>query len=258
MRHDKLIVTLYNELLSKNQRLLIIYTGKTSGHRKRFVREESGQRQPHPPAPALEPTTAEDLYTRFDNENITGIVWIRDQFLLYYSDFHLLDDLRNESMVFDKVTATDCSVRELNVSMTVTKSNDSFKFEMTEEKGYWWMANATWNDKKLSLSKEIFAPHNFSYHCTPSIELFTVNRTVVISWTNLQLQPNFNSTVGKPLMAFRNATWDCVYFFSPGILSGLFVVSMFMTILFIAISCILDINANDRFDSTQLKFVESE
>lgn len=250
--HDHLITKLYDELLSKNQQLVVIYTGKRCGHQSRYIRE-------------LSESNSHDV-EKNDNhkkKNISGIFWQRDQFLLFYTEFHLIDEFRNESMFFDEVGAVDLGTNKfgtkVNVSMNVTESEDYLVFIMTGKNGYWWVDEATWNYEQLIFYRNISAVQNFSFHCTPSTVLATVNRTVVINWKGLQLQPNFNSTKGKPLFAFGDA-WDCVYFFTPGILGGLFVACVLLGILFIGILCIMDINTCDRFENTQKKisFVVSE
>lgn len=241
--HDQLVTKLHNELLSNNQRFLVIFTGKSSGNQKRSIR------QIFDPQPTIDDVEG-------NKTKIPGIFWKRDEFLLYYTSFDLVDDSRNTSIYFDEVSAieADDTSKVLNVSMKVTESEDYFAFTIIEKNGYWWVNEATWNDKKLFLSRHVSAVFNTSYHCTPSTELYTVNRTVVIAWKGLQLQPNFNSTEGEPLKQFSDA-WDCVYFFSAGIMSGMFVVGLMLFILFVGILCIMDINTNDRFDNSQKKLV---
>lgn len=250
--HDQLVTKLYNELLSKNQRLLVIFTGKRSGHHLRF-REISS-------AELIMDDYDEDATVEPPKNNISGIFWQRDEFLLFYTSFDIVDDFRNESMFFSDVTGTDVGTSkagtQVNVSMIVEESEDYFEFIILGKNGYWWIDWASWNDEQLFLSRDISAVTNFSFHCTPSIKLFTANKTVTISWRGLQLQPNFNSTnsTNSTLERFGDA-WDCVSFFSPGIMCGLFVVSMLLSIMFIGISCIMDINTNDRFDNSQRKVV---
>lgn len=238
--HDRLITKLYSELLSRYQQILFIYTGRRSNGQKRSIRSVS------------------DYDHQNQRDHTTGIVWIRDEFLLYYTDFSITDEFRkNQSMIFDDVAAEDLGTSQigtqLNVSMTVTESEDYFVFEMIAKNGNWWIANAKWNDEKLTLNRDISGIYNYSFHCSPTIKLFTCNETVVLKWTNLQIQPNFNSTKGKPLTKFADAI-DCVYFFTPGILSGFFVAAVLLIILSLAISFIMDIRTNDRFDHVKSKF----
>lgn len=237
--HDWLITKLYNELSSQDRQTLFIYTGRRSVDRRRSIR------------------SIPDPVQRNKTENSTGTVWSRDEFLLHYTDFRFVDDSRNQSITFDKVTSNDVSTGtngiHVSVSMSVTETGDNFGFEMIENNGSWWFANAKWNDEELFLGRDISGIYNYSFHCSPTIELFTCNRTAVIGWTNLQIQPNFNVTIGNPLTRFNDAV-DCVYFFTPGIMSGMFVGAILFTILAIAISCILDIHTNNRFDPVKSKF----
>ncbi|XP_037033744.1 V-type proton ATPase subunit S1-like [Bradysia coprophila] len=241
--HDRLITNLYKELSSKDRNVLVIYTGRGSRTSCFYAKK---------------------------NGTISGRYCRNPHFLLYYSYFNVSDGLRNvtETVVFDVVTAkytnatrsnsssTDVSV---NVLMIATEKRNCFQFKIVAKNNYWWIDEANWNNQSLILSRQTSIASNFSFHCTNYLIEFPMNKTMQITWADLQLQPNFNSSAIEPLLKF-NDVQDCVFFITPGILSGLFVVCLLLLILFISISCILDININDRFDKSQhvLTFTVSE
>ncbi len=242
IHHDRLIKKLYNELLSKDRKFLIIYTGRGS-------------------------RTA--CFDAKNNGTISGRFCRNYHFLLYYTSFNVSEGHVTETVFFDVVTAkytnaTHASPNStgdvnVNVLMIATKGHNFFEFKIVEKNNYWWIDEATWNNERLILSRKTSIASDFSFHCTNYLIEFPNNKRMNITWVDLQLQPNFNSSKREPIMKFDDVQ-DCVFFITPGIFSGLFVVCLLLLILFISISCILDINVNDRFDKSHhvLTFTVSE
>lgn len=250
-RHDRMITTFYNELLSQNElQVTVIFTGKR--HQKRVVRE---------------------IFSPYatDNSNSTngssvkevdvGDIWKTEKALLYYISMNLEDKWsENHSMNVTNVTANAFQAdTQIIVSVSVNKSYtfkelDIFNFIITLENGSWWVNQFTWNDESLFSNRLISAAEGFSFHCTPAIRLANQNQTVIITWEGLQLQPKFDSVEGQLMKSFGD-TYDCVGFVSPVILSGLLVSFMMLFVLFIGFSCLLDIKPINRFDNPKDKTI---
>lgn len=250
-RHDRMITTFYNELLLQNQlQITVIFTGKR--HQKRVVRE------------IFSPYATDNSNSTNGSsviEDDDGAIWKTEKALLYYTSMKLEDKWSEiHSMNVTHVTANVFQAdTQIIVSVFVNNSYtfeklDKFKFIITLENGSWWVNEFKWNYEPLFSNRLISAAEGFSFHCTPAIRLANQNQTVVITWEGLQLQPKFDSVEGQIMESFGD-TYDCVGFVSPVILSGLLVTFMMLFVLFIGISCMMDIKPINRFDNPKGKTI---
>lgn len=238
--HDQIIAKLYNQLSSQYSQIVVVFTGKSNEHQRRFAREIY----------SLEVNDAEATNTTNTTKASSnpGIFWKGERFLLYYTA--LSTEYANQSINIESmaVNATD---QELIVTLSRNDvgSNDTDYLEFTvyRAKGYWYAKNFTWNEEELMPNRRISAVDNFSFHCTPAIYLVTVtsDRTVKIIWKGLQLQPKFGS-IGV-FESFGDA-WDCVGFVNPVGLAATLIAIVLLFILLIGFMCMLNIKTNDRFD----------
>lgn len=260
-RHDRIMTTFYNQLLSQNERVVFIFTGKRATDQKRIVREILSQYE-------ADISTAS---TNGSSSNI-GDIWKTDKALLYYISMNLeYEGSANYVMNVTNVTATsEYEYNETNeiviqsgtqivVSMNVSTIgiediDDIFKFVITLKNGYWEVDQFTWNSESLFSNRQISAADGFSFHCTSKIRMANQNQTVSITWEGLQLQPKFVNVNGQLMRAFGDA-YDCVGFVSPAILSGALVSFMLLFVLFIGLSCLMSIKTVDRFDNPKGKTI---
>lgn len=261
-RHDQLISKLSADLAAQNINYVIIYTGKRAEHQKRVVRQAVSQ------APAASSTTSATTSATSATTTATtttsttvrpkqlateGTLWKRERLIMYYLGLQqVAADGTATDIAVSTVTLGPFSDGRFRVAMGA--GLNSFAFNVSGESGYWWVHDFTWNDQALLSNTRIAAVDTFSFHCSPSIEIATLNRATWIRWTGLQIQPDFN-VVAPPVFESFGDSWDCVGFVSPGIVGGLFVVIMLLFILSIGISWMMDINTMDRFDDPKGKTI---
>uniref|UniRef100_A0A182FQ40 Vacuolar H+ ATPase AC45 accessory subunit n=1 Tax=Anopheles albimanus TaxID=7167 RepID=A0A182FQ40_ANOAL len=176
------------------------------------------------------------------------------------------------SYVLSEHTLATYDARERESKLIVTfKVEDStkltLKFRFDMDSGYWSMSKvdvfamdtkskdgAKSLDTTLELEgKAPYAPLGASYAC--SRQLVFRNGTTVLTLENIQVQPAME---GKTKF---DSAWDCIGFTTAPILSGLFVTTIMLAGLTVAIIAILDIKPPNRFESRtgkQLTFTVQE
>jgi len=249
-RHDQLIVKINNELSSQDLHLLVIYTGKRAEIRKRVVRQVPPQNQTD--TNVTTPATPAASTTIQPKQESVGTFWQRERLLLYYTGLELIVGTAPSTPI--DVITVNTNNSGLTVEVEISDGVNNLEFVISEEAGYWWVNQFTWNNETLTSDTRIAAVETFSFHCSPTIELATSNRNTIIRLTGLQIQPQFGVVAGQSFNSFGDA-WDCVGFVSPGIVGGLFVVIMLLFILSIGISWMMDINTMDRFDDPKGKTI---
>uniref|UniRef100_A0A1A9ZVK7 Uncharacterized protein n=1 Tax=Glossina pallidipes TaxID=7398 RepID=A0A1A9ZVK7_GLOPL len=160
---------------------------------------------------------------------------------------------------FLKVDQTTVKVENSNISVTMaTNTTKSLTFNIELSHGYFHMTNVEYDGKKFR-SSEVNAPTTFSYFCG-DLTLYRIRPEnepdadpYTLHWHSLQFQAPFNSKT-EPEFIFGDA-WHCVGFFSGGILMGLLIVVLLLTILFAGVCWMLDINTMDRFDDPKGKTI---
>ncbi|KAG4073508.1 hypothetical protein HA402_000732 [Bradysia odoriphaga] len=258
-RHDQLISKLSADLAAQKINYVIIYTGKRSEHQKRVVRQVAS------PAPTASSTTSATTSATTTTTAATsttfrpkqaaadGIFWKRERLLMYYLGLQqVAQDGTVTNIDVQNITVGELTAGRIGVSM-VSGAN-TFAFNVSGDSGYWWAHDFTWNDQAILSNTRIAAVDTFSFHCSPSIDIGTLNKATLIRWTGLQIQPEFGTVAEQGFDSFGDS-WDCVGFVSPGIVGGLFVVIMLLFILSIGISWMMDINTMDRFDDPKGKTI---
>jgi len=151
-----------------------------------------------------------------------------------------------------------------------SKTISTFKLGMTFVKGnggYWNMSEVTSDiiagtsvsqtDMKMVPEIKLEAPHGQSFHCSKFAQLIPDYNT------NKKLG-NFTPTIeirGLQVQAFDlveqkfTEPWECVGFFSAGIWSGIFIVSILIGILTWGLAMIMDVKTMDRFDDPKGKAI---
>ncbi|XP_073848414.1 vacuolar H[+] ATPase AC45 accessory subunit isoform X2 [Musca autumnalis] len=175
--------------------------------------------------------------------------------LLYYTTLTVVNSKDQSTTV---LTPTSMEVKKVNttaLSVTLT-STPALTFDVTLVGGYFYMTNVQWNGITFR-SNDVNAPTDFSYFCGN----LTLNgrgtaeepSTYTLNWNSLQFQAPFGSTTNENFV-FGDA-WHCVGFFTGGILSGLLIVALLLTITFVGVCWMMDINTMDRFDDPKGKTI---
>ncbi|XP_013114516.1 V-type proton ATPase subunit S1 [Stomoxys calcitrans] len=150
-----------------------------------------------------------------------------------------------------EVTVTNATA--LSVKLT---SNPPLTFDITLSGGYFFMNNVMWNGINFR-SNHVYSPTDFSYFCG-NLTLYGVGTaeemsTYTLNWNSFQFQAPFGSTTNDKFVF--GDPWHCVGFFTGGILSGLLIVALLLTITFIGVCWMMDINTMDRFDDPKGKTI---
>jgi len=186
------------------------------------------------------------------------------------------------TLIFPNVAITSSPTKE-NVTIDITlgtaepavagttATGITLKLEIKKQRGYWLLKNAfmsgtvgidkestTLKDNGLYSSMELTAPLPRSYHCGkfgpffPKVtaeEKKKSNITASIQLLDFQFQTFMKNGT------FFGPSYDCVGFFSIGILSGIFITIMLIAIISWALSMIMSVNTMDRFDDPKGKSI---
>ncbi|XP_053695351.1 V-type proton ATPase subunit S1 [Sabethes cyaneus] len=235
--HDALISSLYNRLRQESKSILAIYTGKTTSFRYSTLVRHT--RQAKQDTPAVEPK----------------IITVPNEFIVAYEKFRAGDAAAaNEELpevVLDSATknAENSSAETLQIEIKGPGGDLKLNFLLTQ--GSWEIVGVTYNNEAYYLRHRVHLNQYFSYHCN-SLEYHTIDLRKRIVFEQIQLQP-FWEWSGEE---FRfGDSWDCVGFTSPGILTGLFLVTIFIIIGSYGISWMMDIRTMDRYDDPKGKTI---
>lgn len=174
--------------------------------------------------------------------------------LLFYTTLTV-----NDGTTVTPLTVASMSVAVKNttaMSVTLTTSGSPLQFDITLSGGYFFMTNVVYNNIKFR-STEVYSPTDFSYFCG-NLTLFGagkegVQSTWSLKWNSLQFQAPFGYTKNESFVF--GDPWHCVGFFTGSILAGLLVVALLLTITFIGVCWMMDINTMDRFDDPKGKTI---
>lgn len=204
------------------------------------------------------PSTSLKRHRRQLSQEHTQGYWFRNEnnFLIYYKSISIKEDNNPPTIL----QIEDLSVKTSNaaaLSVTLTPTNGSpLTFDIILSGGYFFMENVMYNKVKL-LSSSVYAPTEFSYFCG-NLSLTSIPNEkepvrYTLKWNYLQFQAPFGNTKNESFV-FGDA-WHCVGFFTGGILSGLLIVALLLTITFIGVCWMMDINTMDRFDDPKGKTI---
>lgn len=231
--HDALIDGLYDRLRAEFPNLLAVYTGKTPSFRyTTLIRRTRRQTEP----------------TQND------VLQIENTFLMYYEKFEagpVGGPLT--AVVFSGVTkdATNSSETTLQVNLSGPAADLRINFALGQ--GNWQIMGVTYNGAPYFLRHRVDINQYFSYRCN-DLRYYTPDMKNEIVLTEVQLQPHWPSEGGPAFEKFGDA-WNCVGFTTPGILTGLFIVFIFIFIGSYGITWMMDIRTMDRFDDPKGKTI---
>lgn len=235
--HDALISSLLDRLRKDFPDILAVYTAKTPSFRysslvrhKRQAKQEEGE----------EPPTVH-------------VLTINDTFLMAYENFLAgpVDALEPVTLTRAVKYADNSSDTTLQVNIEGTTAQLSISFELTT--GSWEIRGVVYDNAPYFLRYPVSVNQYFSYRCN-SLRYYTFDLKKEIMFEQVQIQPFWPSEENPTFSRFGDS-WDCVGFTSPGILTGLFVVAIFLIIGSYGITWIMDIRTMDRFDDPKGKTI---
>lgn len=235
--HDALIDSVYNRLRAEFPNILAVYTAKTPSFRySTLVRRTRQATNPE------EEQVAE-----------VKVLKVENTFLMAYERFMAgpVDELVEVSL--ESVTKNDANSSEstLQVDIRGTSAVLSMNFEMTS--GSWEVTGVTYDNVPYYLRHRVHLNQHFSFRCY-NLTYYTMDLKKEIVLEQVQLQPFWPSEDVTEFSRFGDS-WDCVGFTSPGILTGLFLVFIFIFIGAYGVTWMMDIRTMDRFDDPKGKTI---
>lgn len=128
-RHDKMITTLYTELLRNTSNIMVIYTGKQATHQKRVVREIFSPFDGTGESNVTDSTNGTSKVDVPIKEVEIGDIWKTDEALLYYVSMNIKEGLSEKhSMNVTNVTTwfKYQVLKDLKLTSNTTKYNETY------------------------------------------------------------------------------------------------------------------------------------
>ncbi|XP_059468627.1 V-type proton ATPase subunit S1-like [Neocloeon triangulifer] len=239
-RHDQKINTIYNSALKVFNNVLGIYTSRYSSWNSAEVALHRVRRQAVVPIKVGNGT----IFTDKDKKVV-----------LHMNSAPILIMNNNKPMPLSDATTITVDEKEDLQTLSIvfsTPSKVTLRLRFPElYRGYWNLGEVEVENGAtpvvLSLKNNITVPRNFSYHCSAFNTTFRDANNSLI-FTDFQVEP-YNYRVGF------SDPYDCSYFFTIPILSGLFCTGFLAIIMAWGLSMILDIKTNDRYDDPKGKTI---
>lgn len=235
--HDALIDSVLDRLRAEFPNILVVYTAKTPSFRySSLVRHKRQAKQ--------------------EDEEVAATVHvlnITNTFLIAYENFLAgpVDEL--QPVILNTATKNNENSTDstLQVDITGTTAHLSINFELTS--GSWEITGVTYDNVQYYLRDRVHLNQHFSYRCY-SLKYYTTDMKKEILFEQVQIQPFWPSEEYTEFNRFGDS-WDCIGFTSPGILTGLFLVFIFIFIGAYGVTWMMDIRTMDRFDDPKGKTI---
>lgn len=231
--HDALIDGLYNRLRAEFPNLLAVYTGKTPSFRySALIRRTRRQTEP----------------------TVNDILKIENTFMMYYEKFEA-GPVGGPLTAITFSTATKEAANSTDNTLQVNLNGPSaeLKINFALGQGNWQITGITYDNVQYFLRHRVDINQHFSYRCN-DLRYYTPDMKNEIVLTEVQLQPYWYVEGEATFDKFGDA-WNCVGFTTPGILTGLFLVFIFIFIGSYGITWMMDIRTMDRFDDPKGKTI---
>lgn len=235
--HDALIDSLYNRLNAEFPNILAIYTGKTPSFRYSTLVRRTRQANQDEEVPAKE----------------VKILKVDNTFLMAYEGFMAgaVDALAEVSL--ESITKNDANSSDSTMQIDIRGSSASLSINFLLTSGSWEITGVTFDNTPYYLRHRVHLNQHFSYRCY-SLHYYTLDMKKEIVFEQVQIQPFWPSEGATEFNRFGDS-WDCTGFTTPGILTGLFLVFIFIFIGAYGITWMMDIRTMDRFDDPKGKTI---
>ncbi|KAJ8868649.1 hypothetical protein PR048_030188 [Dryococelus australis] len=253
-RHDETICDAYSYLVEKGVSPLLVYTG----HHSSWVEPQVSPSVRRVRRLLADPDDNGTTTTTPSPPTSTSKLWVSNdtKLMLYTSEAPYIERfstiVMNLSSTPERVISDD-RTDEQKLIVTFT-GGITLRFKFPLVGGYWNLKTVVFlnksdtdsTDVNLNTTSDIVAPYDFSYHCNKDI-VFT-NGIISLVFKDLQVQPFLQKR------EFGDA-YDCVWFFTGAIWSGLFVTAIFTVIMMWGLSMIMNIKTMDQFDDPKGKTI---
>ncbi|KFB36113.1 AGAP003879-PA-like protein [Anopheles sinensis] len=237
--HDAAIDALYARLRNSYGNILAIYTGKTASFSESRLVRKARQAEPE-----REPKTLS-----------------ADDFLMSIEQFSYgpVDAAELTVVTLDKAekvpanSSNEADAQTLHIQLNGPSAKVDLHFMVSQ--GSWEITAVSFNDQQYYLRHRVHVNQHFSYRCN-QWEYMTFDLQNKIVFEEVQFQPFWpeDGAASTVPVKFGDA-WHCVGFTTGGILSGLFLILIFLIIGAYGIAWMMDIRTMDRFDDPKGKTI---
>lgn len=237
--HDALIDSLYNRLHAEFPNILAIYTGKTPSFRYSTLVRRTRQANQDEEAPVP-----------------VKMLMVENNFLMAYEGFKAgaVDALADVSL--ETATKADANSSDTTLQIDIKGPSASLTINFQLTSGSWEITAVTYDNTPYYLGHRVHLNQHFSYRCY-SLRYYTLDMKKEIVFEQVQIQPYWASEGAEGVVDSKRFgdSWDCIGFTSSGILTGLFIVFIFIFIGAYGMAWIMDIRTMDRFDDPKGKTI---
>uniref|UniRef100_A0A182P5S7 V-type proton ATPase subunit S1/VOA1 transmembrane domain-containing protein n=1 Tax=Anopheles epiroticus TaxID=199890 RepID=A0A182P5S7_9DIPT len=232
--HDALIDALYGRLHKEYPNMVAIYTGKTPSFSYSSLVRKTRQAEPEPVKETL---------------MIDGFLMVYEKFMFGQADAAELTVAKLTQATKVENTTSEA----MQIQLTGAGAQVDLFFLLTQ--GSWEITGVRFDNQDYYLRHRVHVNQHFSYSCN-QWEYYSTDLQKKIVFEEVQLQPFWPGADGTPPVSNRfGDAWYCVGFTTGGILSGLFLVLIFIIIGSYGIAWMMDIRTMDRFDDPKGKTI---
>lgn len=243
---DKIIADIFAKLSQKYKNIVAIYTGEQSSLEShsllRNKRQVAGNEKPKV-AGGEKPKNRNGAINKGEPKHCNNFIITAEK---------IVERASGENAPETSNDLATCSSTLANKVLTVTLQPSDLSLKFKQVAGTWSLFGAEKAGKKYSYPTYVYANKGFAYRCGGSFT-FADGTGALIKLKNFQFMPDFekadNTKFYKDQYVYSEGFW------SPGILAGLFVVFIFIFILLVGLTWIMDINTMDKFDDPKGKTI---
>ncbi|EAA06051.5 V-type proton ATPase subunit S1 [Anopheles arabiensis] len=234
--HDALIDALYARLHKEHPNIVAIYTGKTPSFSYSSLVRKTRQAGQEPEPAKVELKT-------------DGFLMVYEKFMFGQADAAEL----TVAQLGEATKVENATTDVVQIRLTGAGAQVDLFFLLTQ--GSWEITGVWFDNQEYYLRHRVHVNQHFSYSCN-QWEYYSYDLQKKIVFEEVQLQPFWPGAdgVAPPNNRFGDA-WYCVGFTTGGILSGLFLVLIFIIIGSYGIAWMMDIRTMDRFDDPKGKTI---
>ncbi|CRK96156.1 CLUMA_CG009585, isoform A [Clunio marinus] len=239
-KHDELMNNLYNLIISKRENVIAIYTARHPSFSYSTPLIRKARDTAETSATLLKPA-AKQL------EQAQHVISTNPHFLIAMSEITVGTTPVDPTLL---VLTQNATAELMEVSLVYDTHNFGMSIKLSG--GTWYVSQFTYNGNRFHESYPVTASSSRSFGC---IELPMSDFNTIITFHNIQMQPLFNPVGDEKIEHFADRANECIGFFSPAIWGALFVVIIFVFILSMGITMMMDIRTMDRFDDPKGKTI---
>lgn len=244
MISDKIIGEVYRQLAESHKNIVMIYTGRGSSDLPKIRSRRATNAEPKA---EVNWQLKSDKHFAMAAEKIVKVVKTAGN-----------EKPESTEYTLESVASTP-SENGLSVDLKPSTGGDTLTLLFGNGGGNWALTGAKVGDKVVSrFPAYLFASEDYAMRCGEGLEFTIPNDNTYESFTkyiihNSQFLPVFKET--ENLGFDTEKIVQCTGYYTPGILSGLFVILLLLIIMIWGLSFIMDIRTMDKFDDPKGKTI---